>query len=748
MTEVAYTPSSFEALSDLEYPRVLDVVAGYAASSLGAAAVRSRQPLPSAETAREELATVEQLARALTDGPGFEPEPVSDLTAALDALAAEGSVLALEHVRPLGAAITAMRRVVARLDALAEHAPRVAALAVPVPPAKLGETLTAAVDDDGTVRDDASPALKRARGKVRDARAELVKRLEQQLRALAGGGAAAGEVTLRDGRYVIPVRSDARGRVKGLVHGESASGATVFVEPTDAVELGNALTHAQAEEARAVQAVLRELTEAARPHRDTIAAGWHMAIAADDVYARARYMLAMESSVPELTDAPAQLVIVAGRHALLAERAVPFDLDLSAARTLVVSGPNAGGKTVLLKAVGLICAMAQAGVVPPVGKGTQLPAFRHVFVDIGDHQSIAASLSTFSAHVAALAQILTCADGASLVLLDEVGGGTDPIEGAALAGAVLLSLHGRGAVTLATTHLSQLTELAAAEDGVENASLEFDANTLAPTYRLLQGKPGRSYGLAIARRLGLADDVLAVAERLTPEAARTLDATLAELERREQQLRERELDTERVRSEQEALQARLERDRTQVDDREREVAAREVDLEKSGRAQARKFLLEARKRVEEALAVARAAVDEATAKEARRLVEEGVREEADELKRLEEIAREKGWRMKGAPPAPASGLPRAPLAAPLTAAFSEIDLRGLRADEAEAAVTQAVDAAVVAELPYLRIIHGKGTGALRDVVRRLLEHDRRLKGFHLAPPAQGGAGVTIVELGL
>lgn len=286
---------------------------------------------------------------------------------------------------------------------------------------------------------------------------------------------------------------------------------------------------------------------------------------------------------------------------------VPFDLELAPdERTVLISGPNTGGKTVLIKAVGLLALLTQSGIVPPIGPHSSLPVFTEVFADIGDRQSIAASLSTFSAHVAALRAILDRAGPGSLVLLDEIGSGTDPAEGGALAAATLKTLTRRRAVTLATTHLGALKQLAAETVGIVNASLQFDAETLTPTYRLLKGVPGRSYGLAIARRLGVAADVLAEAERAVPDGERTLDALLASVEARSQKLdvREAELATGL------ATLANLET-------LQQELELREKSLDQAARERARAYLLEARKTVEAALA-------QATAKEARRMVEEAI----------------------------------------------------------------------------------------------------------------------------
>jgi len=430
---------------------------------------------------------------------------------------------------------------------------------------------------------------------------------------------------------VIPIRNTARGHVGGIVHDESATRATLFVEPPEAIELGNELRAAESAEQREVLRVLRELTDLLRPHAGAIAAAWEMCIAFDDLCARARYAVEVNGFVPAIPPmGEGPLVIKSGRHPLLGTEAVPFDLVLAPDEfTILVSGPNTGGKTVLIKAVGLLCLLTQSGVIPPIGPQSSLPIFTEVFADIGDRQSIAASLSTFSAHVAVLRSILERAGNGSLVLLDEIGSGTDPAEGAALASASLKALTRRHAVTLATTHLGALKQLAAETVGVVNASLQFDAETLTPTYRLLKGVPGRSYGLAIARRLGVPADVLAEAERAVPDAERTLDRLLAAVEARGRDLevRSQGLDTRA---------AELDLARQAVSDLEERAAillAREKALDADARERARAYLLEARKTVEAALAQARAAVDEATAKEARRLVEDAIEKTGGEAVR-------------------------------------------------------------------------------------------------------------------
>ncbi len=764
VTSVASTPSSLldvasrDTLAELEFAEALTVVAGHAVGELGAARVRARRPATDVDAIRRELRMVREVRDVLVRNDPFRPEAVADLGESIARLGVAGSVLEGAELAALGAALLSMRAVGGELKRIAGSAPSAAALATELPPRDLERGILRAVEPDGTVRDDASPALKRARERVRETRARLVRLLEELVRRLEPADRSPdASVTVRNGRYVVPIRRDARSRFRGIVHGESGSGATLFVEPQDAVELGNDLTVSEAEESRAVLQVLRDLSERARAHRQRIAAGWEMCIAADDLYARARYAATVGGAEPTLTSVSADfhLTLREARHPLLLAEGVevvPFDLQLGGDRcALVISGPNTGGKTVLLKAVGLIAALAYAGVIPPVGEGTTLPVFRRIFAVIGDHQSIAANLSTFSAHVQRLRDALAGADAASLVLVDEIASGTDPVEGAALAGAVLLDLVARRALTIVTTHLSQLKDLAARTAGMENASLAFDGENLAPTYRLLQGVPGRSYGLVIAGRLGVPSSVLRQAQSLLPAEERSLDALLADAERRAQGLEERAAELAGLEARLEAQREVLNELQQQLNDRERELALQGVELERTGREQARAFLLEARKRVEEALGLARATVTEATAREARRLVEEGVKHEAEALKKLDQVAREKGWTVRGtvipSPSSTESQFTKQPYRSPFPVPPSpEIDLRGLTAEEAEAALVTAVDNAVVGDLPSLRIIHGKGTGALRARVQQVLKGDARIASFRPGAGPEGGTGVTIVEL--
>ncbi|HSJ31193.1 MAG TPA: endonuclease MutS2 [Longimicrobiales bacterium] len=801
------------ALDVLQYPEALAVVAGHASSALGARAVRALEPSDSYAFVVDELLRVDQMSAFLFRAQDWHMPPIPDARAALRRLGVEGSVLDAAELRDTA---ILLRGSAATRRAILQHAedyPLLAAVAERL--VKLDDDerrIREAIDDGGEVRDNASHELARLRREVRGARSRIVERLEHYIATLPPRFQVQdASVSLRDGRYVIPVRREGRGEVGGLVHDESATGATLFVEPPVALELMNRLRELELAEAREVLRILRELTESLRPSHAMITDALDALIRIDSLFARARYALHVQGSRPEVSADTSALTLVNARHPLLlatTSGVVPFDLAMEPAeptlsarsddgaaqgaaqgeRTLLVSGPNTGGKTVLLKAIGLISTLAQAGVIPPVGPGTRLPLFRDIFADIGDEQSIEASLSTFSAHLKNLREIVEHADDRSLALIDEMGSGTDPAEGGALADAILRSLTRRGTLTIATTHLGQLKQIAAEEPGVVNASLQFDAAELRPTYRLLKGVPGRSYGLAIARRLGLPADLLEAAESALPESERDAGQLLAELEEKDRALATAVSEAAREARRATSLREELEK-------REESLRRREKEAERRARQQARDLLLNAREEVETVIrelrdaALSGAGAIEDAAREARRRVEQRARREAERTPR-EQVERGAGDDVREGSfvRITASGLqgvvvelrddratvevgglrvqvPAAELTvaeapkpvrerqqarggwtAPDLDASSEVDLRGLRAEEVASRLNPALDAAVQAALPSLRVIHGKGTGALREVVTEIMRGDRRVKSFRPGGLGEGGTGVTVAEL--
>ena len=782
------------ALSVLQFSEALELVARHAASALGGEAVRALRPATSHDVVTAELRRVAEMLRFHARGE-WTPPNLPDLRAELRRLALDGAVWDAPVLRDAAALLQNSRTAKRALHHAREDLPLLARIAERLSAPEAPErAIRDAIDDAGEVRDGATRELASIRREMRGARSRIVQKLEQYMGSLPERFRVTdASVTLREGRYVIPVRREGRGEVGGIVHDESATGGTLFVEPPLALELMNRLRELEIAEAREVQRILRELTAMLRPHHDALEASLDALVELDTLYARARYAAEHRGDPPAIALGAREYRVVDGRHPILlagGQPVVPFDLELAAdEHTLLVSGPNTGGKTVFLKAVGLISALAQAGVVPPVGPGTRLPLFHDVFADIGDEQSIEASLSTFSAHLKNLREIVEHADAGSLVLIDEIGSGTDPAEGAALAHAVLTELTRRGTMTIATSHLGELKTLATTESGVVNASLQFDSQELRPTYRLVKGIPGRSYGLAIARRLGFPQAVLERAEAHLPAAERDAGALLVELEEKERALSAALAEVEEARAQTSTLQVELEARGETLRQREREA-------ERRARQQARDFLLAAREEVETAIrelreraAAGDAAFDDAT-RAARRRLEDAARAQAErapaetrgagaapggievgarvrvaatgatgtvvEIRDGRAVVESSGLRLQ-MPVAALEPIERAAepaltrkrsggWSAPEVHASPEVDLRGLRADEVAGRLEPAIDAATRADLPSLRIIHGKGTGALRSVVTELLRGDPRVRAFRAGQFGEGGAGVTVAEL--
>lgn len=773
------------ALTVLQYYDALAIVAGQASSPLGAEAVRALRPQTIKDSIETELRRVDEMAALLVRAEPWGLPAIPDVRAALRKLAVEGSALDGSELRDLAQLLRSskeVRTVVLRTRASSPLLEQIAAPLVTLD--KLEKEIAHSVDEIGGVRDNASRELSRLRRELRAARGKIVEQLEQYIGSLPTRFQVSdASVTVRDGRYVVPVRREARAEIGGIVRDESSTGATLFVEPPVAIDLMNRLRELELAEAREVQRILRELSAAARPHEAELRTTLESLVVLDSLFARARYASEHAGMRPEIVD-DREYNVVNGFHPLLLAQqreVVPFDLLMeSNERTLLVSGPNTGGKTVLLKAIGLISALTQAGIIPPLGPGTRLPVFDDVFADIGDEQSIEASLSTFSAHLKNLREILEHAGANSLVLIDEMGSGTDPNEGGALAHSILVDLTRRGTFTVATTHLGQLKLLAGSEAGVVNASLQFDAAQLRPTYRLQKGVPGQSYGLAIARRLGFPNDVLERAEQQVPQAELEMGRLLKELEEKESALADA-LNTTHAKT------LELEKLKAEVADRELAIRRREKDAERRARQQARDLLLSAREEVEAAIRDLRAK-GEAGAREARRRVEEMVKAQAERMPEESaggQVGRLAGGITEGSTVEVVSsgaigrvvelrdgkalveiGGLRIQVAVGNLApakkqkatvkvntwnesdydASPEINLVGMRVEEALSQLQPAIDAAVRAALPSLRIIHGKGTGALRQVVTETLKSDPRIRAFRAGGPGEGGIGVTVAEL--
>jgi DNA mismatch repair protein MutS2 len=789
------------ALQVLEFPRVLTRIAEYATSTPGRADVLALRPWTEPAAVSEALAATDEMLGLVLRLERWSPAPIPDLARAVKKAGVEGAVLDAEQLASVLVLLRSSRIVRADLGRFPQELPRLAALGdrlIRLPDVE--SSLDRSLDSNGGLADSASPELSRIRKSLRGSRSDLVRRLERYVRRLPERlQVPDGSVTLRSGRYCVPVRREGMSLVGGIVHDESSTHRTVFVEPPEAIEQMNRIAELERAEMRETGRILAELTGLLRPSVPSLLDTLSALARTDALHALARYALAHGGSRPEVSRDPVDgepYRAVDVRHPLLEmgeEPVVPFDLNLQAdERVLLISGPNAGGKTVLLKAIGLASVMAQSGIIPPVGAGTRLPLFTSFHALIGDEQSIQASLSTFSAQVEGLRRILESADRNSLVLVDELGGNTDPAEGSALAAAVLLRLAGQAGLSVATTHLGELKDLAAHEKSIVNASLQFDTHAMRPTFRLIRDRPGRSYALEIAGRLGLPEEVLTVARSRLTGGERRVEALLKDLE-------ERTAEASRLAAEAGAAARRAAAAERRLAESEGRLEEREKRIEREARKHEERYLLEARRDVEAELErlrelaarlssgelVSKDSVD-SSARVARSRVEEMLREsrlaasgqsvpdppalhpvtvgerarsrsldlagEVLEVRGQEATLESGGMRISlpltDLVPAGDASLDRAPTASrplPEIAPTTEIDLRGLRVDEVEAALAQGLDAAFVNEVPSLRIIHGKGTGALREEVARVLGADGRVRSRRPGGFQEGGSGVTVVE---
>jgi len=674
-------------------------------------------------------------------------------------------------------------------------APDVATLVESVPRLPdLRDALRHALEDDGTVSDDASPRLRQLRREVRERRRRIVAELERMLSGVDAERVLADRfVTVRHGRYVLPVRAEARGRLHGIVHDRSQSGQTIFVEPDAVVEANNTLVERVREEEQEVASILAELTARVGASADALTALVAAIAELDWLFARAELAERMEATVPAVGD-DRTVRLRAARHPLLLAQSwadtsrtvIPVDIEMSAERPLlVITGPNAGGKTIVLKTLALLALMAQVGAHVPAREGSSLPVFEAIHALIGDDQSVAENLSTFSAFVRQVRQILAVADERALVLLDELGAGTDPDEGAALAQAILEALQSRGTLVLATTHLEPLKTFATTHPGARNASVEFDTTTLAPTFRLRYDRPGGSYALTIAARLGLAPDLIARAESHRSTQGRRVSELIAQLDEvtrtemeRAREIAARESETAaRLAAAREAEVTAERQARDVLERARRDASAMLSDIRRAINAEhdrlrsaerSRRSLDDARRRLHEAARVIdppasdipapAAGLVPGAAVAAEHLGVRGelvamtgdtatvrsgtitVRVPASALRLAESHAvpkpREHGWRTD-----PSSRRDPAP-----RGVGPEINLLGQRADEAKDAVEQYLDSAFMAGLATVRVVHGKGTGTLRRVVRELLSAHPLVESFRDGEPNEGGAGATVAAL--
>ena len=790
-----------KSLRTLELPRVLELLSEQAVSAEAKQRALRLRP----ETEPEEVLRLLDQTDAARNLIGLRGSPsfsgVKPVAEALDR-ADRGGALNTRELLTIADLLTAARRAKEYFNDEAAEKTAIDHLFLSLHGNRfLEEKIKRAIPDEDTIADAASTELADIRRHMRAAQAKS-RQILQRIISSPSYGKILQEtiITQRDGRFVVPVKAEHKGDLPGLVHDISSTGATLFVEPMGVVQANNEFIELQAKEQKEIDRILAEFSAEAAAHREDIQWDYDTLVHLDLIFARGQLSYKMNAVRPEVRRDGA-IHLRKARHPLLDPKtAVPIDIELGDTfDTLVITGPNTGGKTVTLKTLGLLTLMTQCGLHIPAADRSAVSVYERVLADIGDEQSIEQSLSTFSAHMVNIVEILKEADRHSLVLFDELGAGTDPVEGAALAIAVIQHVRRLGARVAATTHYAELKTFAMTTAGVENASCEFDVETLAPTYRLLIGIPGKSNAFAISRRLGLPEDVIAAAqEQMSGESVRFEDI-LTQLEEKRQALEKREQEADRLlrQREEDARKAREFRDQMEraKDNargrgeaeakrilRDARAAADQVfqELSEMRKAQARADRAlnenEARAALRRQLNEAEEAVSKRDVRQepipkpsrpirAGDLVEfPGVRQpaevvsvgkdgtlqlkagilkmkaKADEVRLIEDD--ERAARKK----TPSVTIRQNADRALRASAARELDIRGMETLEAESVVENFLSAAVMGKLETVTIIHGKGTGALRKAVHDILRRNKAVKSFRLGVYGEGESGVTVVTL--
>ena len=803
-----------KTLSVLEYPKVLERLRGFCDFSASMELARLLEPTDSYDLALARLAETSE-ARTLFSIQDIGIGGAHDIRSAVD-LAARGGVLDAQQLLDVKSTLISCRELKKSLERKTDEYPRLAQIAAGLPESHgVVDAISRVLSERGEVLDSASPKLAALRREIKIAHDRLMSRLQRYLTESANK-LQEPIITQRDGRYVIPLRAEFKGQIKAIVHDQSSSGATLFVEPLPIVELNNQVRELELQARDEERRILYELSAQIGEYREEFTYGIENLAMLDLIFAKAKYAEELKASAPVLSrkskvngqkveeissstsDAP-RIRLIQARHPLLdPQTVVPIDVDPKpGTRAIVITGPNTGGKTVSLKTVGLLVLMAQSGLHIPAESGSQLPCFYSVYADIGDEQSIEQSLSTFSGHITNIIRILKQIDQRSLVIFDELGAGTDPQEGAALARAILNFLLETGCTTLVATHYPELKTFAHSTEGVVNASLEFDIKTLRPTYHLTIGLPGRSNALLIAQRLGLPQPIIESAKgEISPDdlrADKLLDDIRKERNRTSRERQKLEKARDRFESQTQELEKHLEK----IEDERREVLAkaraegelevailkRNIDSLKSQLKKARQplqALREIEKKVEAIEEKVEAPVERRQTADSRpsavyrplslgervtvsTLNTDGVvtalgESEAEvQVGSLRVRARLADLQRKAGSPSPISGAqtiddrPQTTVdhlkASSATASPGlELNLRGKLVEDGLEELDRYLERAYSSGLLFVRIVHGKGTGRLREAVRNALKSSPYVASFEEPKENEGGAGVTVARM--
>ncbi len=780
-------------LETLEYDKITAMLETHARCQIGKERARKLEPLTELAELNAELdltSEAEAVLFRLGQSPIDEFPDTRDTLKRIKAV----SALSMRELLDLASCLRAIRIAKSALTKEPDQI-RLASMAVNLPSYKfIEDELNRCILNEDEMFDGASPALSRIRRELRVANEKVREKLNSMIRSSTYQQYLQDPIiTMRNGRFVIPVKQEYRKQIPGLIHDQSGSGQTLFIEPTAVVELGNTFKKLLAQERDEIERILSELTSMVAPYGEDIYNALILLGEIDLRFAKAQLARDMNAVRPEMND-ELRIRIVRGRHPLLDKaKAVPIDIWLGEDfKTLIITGPNTGGKTVTLKTVGLFTLMAQAGMFVPADVGTRLGVFKNVYADIGDEQSIEQSLSTFSSHMTRLVGILKNADDKSLVLLDELGAGTDPIEGAALAMSILETLYGRRSTTLATTHYSEIKAFALARDGMENASMEFDIDKLCPTYRLFIGIPGKSNAFEISKRLGLDDDVINRAKQfLKGEDVRFEDVISGAESQRRIAEQERKL-AEQARAELDALRAEVEKEKKKLEETKKGYQAK-------AREDARRVVADTKREMERLIVQIRSmkSINQSEADRVIQASRDAVRERENALVEPEKKVADMSVAPKSVNPGdevrivslenkkatvlkkpdakgdvlvqagimkiavrlddlrllnePAKKGPQTDAAAGKVTLGDKsvglsIDVRGKLVDEAIIEVDRYLENAAMNGLNEVMIIHGKGTGALRAGIQSYLKTHRLVESFRQGAYGEGDAGVTAVTI--
>ena len=802
-----------KTLSVLEYPKILERLKAFCDFSASMELARSLEPTDSYDLALARLAETSEARRLFSTNDHIGIGGAHDIRSAAD-LAGRGGVLDPQQLLDVKSTLVSCRELKRSLERRTEEYPRLAQIAAGLPEAHgIVDSISRVLSERGEVLDSASPKLATLRREIKIAHDRLMSRLQRYLTESASK-LQEPIITQRDGRYVIPLRAEFKGQIKAVVHDQSSSGATLFVEPLPIVELNNTMRELQLQERDEERRILYELSSQIGEHREELTYGVENLAMLDLIFAKAKYAEELKASEPilhkmkderrknENTSLSSFIFrLNNARHPLLnPDTVVPIDVDpKSGTRAIVITGPNTGGKTVSLKTVGLLALMAQSGLHIPAQSGSELPCFHAVYADIGDEQSIEQSLSTFSGHITNIIHILKQIDQRSLVIFDELGAGTDPQEGAALARAILNHLLETGCTTLVATHYPELKTFAHSTEGVVNASLEFDIKTLRPTYHLTIGLPGRSNALLIAQRLGLPQSIIDSAKaEIHPDdlrADKLLDDIRKERNRTSRERQKLEKARDRLETQTKEIEKRLEK----IEDERREVLAkaraegelevailkRNIDSLKSQLKKA-KQPLEALKQLEEKV---EAIVEKIEAPVERRqtidnrpssstvnrplslgervtvstLNAEGVitalgesdaevqigslrvRARLVDLQRKGQELESPEGKKEEERKQTVEGSARATLSGTKSPGI-ELNLRGKLVEDGLEELDRYLEKAYSSGLLFVRIVHGKGTGRMRDAVRSALKESPYVASYEEPKDNEGGAGVTVAKM--